>query len=39
MIYDMISFAKSIYHVPSSWIDLVSSSITTAKRYGFNVDP
>ena len=35
----IISFAKNIHQEISSWIDLVGSSITCVKRYGFNVDP
>ena len=34
-----ISSTKSIHQSTSSWIDLVSSSITSAKRYGFSIDP
>ena len=34
-----ISSANSIHQRTSSWIDLVSSSITSAKRYGLSIDP
>ena len=34
-----ISSAKSIHQRTSSRIELVSSSITSAKRYGLNADP
>ena len=35
----IISFAKSIHEETSSWIDFMSSSITSEKRYVLNADP
>ena len=34
-----ISFAKSIHEETSSWIDFMSSSISSEKRYVLNADP
>lgn len=34
----LVLFTKSIHQETSSWVGLVISSITSAKRYGLNVD-